>query len=200
MSNSAAFLRLLRILGILVLIPLAGCFSARGLPEIRSEPYPVIYRDDGGLRFGDSEENVFIEVRRAPISKKIDNLAIRYSAFFPGGVKITPGDHEEYVTVAGKKAYKVVFQTSYIRKRKRVKGDASAENLPKGWSLQHMVDPSGGASIPVLLGPIVPRERILYLVEGKSYVYYIFMRADGESIGPAKEKFEKLLNEDIDYG
>lgn len=200
MTNSAAFSRLLLIIPILALIPLAGCFSARGLPEIRSEPYPIIYRDDGVLRFGDADDNVFIEVRRVPISKETGNLAIHYSALFPGGVKITPGDHEEYVTIAGHKAYKVVFRISHIRKRKRFEDGISAKDLPEGWSLHHMVDPSSGASIPVLHGPIVPRERILYLVEGRSYIYYVFMRADGESIGPAKERFEEFLKEEIDYG
>ncbi len=152
------------------------------------------------LRYGDKDDNVFVEVRRAQIPKEIGNLAIHYSALFPGGVKITPGDHEEYVTVAGNKAYKVVFRTSHLRKRKRLEGDTPPEDLPEGWSLHHMVDPSNGASIPVIHGPIVPREQILYLVEGKSYIYYIYMRADGASIEPAKKRFEKFLNEEIDYG
>ena len=200
MSNLAAFSRTFLLLPILAFIPLAGCFSARGLPEVRSEPYQVIYRDDGAMRFGDRDDNVFIEVRRASIPKNIDNLAVHYSALFPGGVKITPGDREEYVTVAGRKAYKVVFQTSYIRQRKRLEGDPVPDDLPEGWTLHHMVDPSGGPSIPVIHGPIIPRERILYLVEGKSCIYYIFMRADGESIGPAKEKFDEFVEKGIDYG
>jgi hypothetical protein len=48
-------------------------------------------------------------------------------------------------------------------------------------------------------GPIIRRERILYLVAGDQYVYYILMRADGDAIEPARKKLEKLVREDIKY-
>lgn len=200
MTNSAVLPKLQFLLPILALVLLAGCFSARGLSEIRSEPYPIIYEDDSTQRFGDADDNVFLEVRRAPISREIGSLAIHYPGFFPGGVKIKPGDLEEYVTVSGKNAYKVVLRTTHIRKRKRLKSESPPKELPEGWSLHYMADPATGASIPVLHGPVIPREQILYLVEGKSYIYYIFMRADGESIEPAKKRFENFVREDIDYG
>jgi hypothetical protein len=200
MSSSAALSKIPLLVAFLALILLAGCFSARGLPEIRSEPYPIVYQDDGVLRFGDRDDSVFLEVRRAPISKEIDNLAIHYPALFPDGVKITPEDREEYVTVGDRKAYRVVFRTTHIRKRKRLNRDSIPKDLPEGWTLHHIVDPESGSSIPVLHGPIIPREQILYLVEGRSYIYYIFMRADGDGVGPARRKLEKLLEQDIDYG
>ena len=177
-----------------------GCFSARGITEISSKPYPLLYQDDSTERLGEPDDQVFIEVRRKKISRPVDNLAIHYRSFFPGGVIIRPGDREKYVKVNGKTAYKVVLRTKYIRKRKRIRNPEQAKNPPPGWTVKNITDPLTGKTVPVLYGPVVPQYRILYLVEGDVYLYYIYMRADGDSIPGARKKFEEFVSKSIDYG
>ena len=41
---------------------LCGCLPARGIDEIVTFPAPLIYEDDSTARFGDQQDNVFIEV------------------------------------------------------------------------------------------------------------------------------------------
>ncbi len=176
-----------------------GCFSTRGIEEISVRPYPIIYEDDSAIRFGDRDDTVLMEVRRAEISGPLENLAIHYRSFFPEGEIVRPGDLEEYLTVDGHDAYRVDFRRKYIRKRKRAEDGIKPENVPQGWSLQTIVDPTTGKPVPVLNGPVIPREKIMYLVEGDRYLYYVFMRADGEAIEPTVKKFEKFVSEGIDY-
>ncbi len=186
------------------LIPalLAGCFATRGIIDAGSHPYPIIYEDESTEKFSDRDDNVFIEVRRRKVSRPLENLAIHYAALFPGGEIVRPGDTEEYVKIDGKNAFKVVFRTNYIRKRKRVdaKDKSGSGEAPPGWTLTNVVDAATGKTIPVLYGPVIPRQKILYLVEGDLYVYYIFMRADGDSIESARKKFEEFVRKDIKYG
>lgn len=178
---------------------LAGCFSARGITEIESRPYPIIYEDDSSTRFGNADDSVFIEVRRTKVSKPLENLAVPYAALFPGGEAVRPGDAEEYTKIDGKNAYKVVFRTSYIRKRTREDPKGSDSPPPPGWTKTTMEDPDTGKQIPILYGPAVPRQKALYLVEGDTYIYYVFMRADGEAIEGARKKFEDLVQKQIKY-
>ncbi|MEJ2716521.1 MAG: hypothetical protein P8182_05195 [Deltaproteobacteria bacterium] len=147
----------------------------------------------------DEDDKVFIEVRKAKIEAPVDNLAIRYRALFPEGEIIRPGDREEYVDVDGRKAYRVVFRTKYIRRRKRLAKGQEPENIPEGATIHSILDPATGESVPVLYGPIIPRQKILYLVEGKHYIYYILLRADGDAIGPAEKKFEEFVRTGINY-
>ncbi len=142
-----------------------------------------------------------MEVRRAKTSRPVDDLAIQYGALFPGGEVIRPGDTEEYVKIDGRNAYKVVFKKKYIRKRKRIGTDdkSPSEEVSPDWKSVTMHDSETGKPVPVLYGPIIPRERTLYLVAGDSEVYAIFMRADGDAIEPAKKKFEKFVRDEIKY-
>jgi hypothetical protein len=180
---------------------MTGCFTTQRMKEINQDPYPVTFQDESTVRFGDPEDDVFVEVRRAKTSRPVDNLAIQYGALFPGGEVIKPGDTEEYVKIDGRNAYKVVFKKKYIRKRKQIGTDGknpSPEPSPD-WKSMTMHDSETGKPVPVLYGPVITRERTLYLVAGDSEVYAIFMRADGDAIEPAKKKFEKFVREDITY-
>jgi len=171
------------------------------MTEITSYPYPVTYQDDSSVRFTDKDDSIFIEVRKTEVPRPLDSLAIHYTALFPGGEIIRPGDNEEYVKINGKNAYKVVFQTKYIRKRKRMdeKAGPNSGQIPPGWTSASMEDPITGKRIRVLLGPSIPEQRILYLVQGDSYIYYIFWKAEGESIEPSRKKFEEFVRQDISY-
>jgi hypothetical protein len=188
----------------LALVPvlLVGCLTTRGIIDVGLRPYPLIYEDESTEKFSDAEDNVFIEVRRRKVSRPLENLAIHYAALFPGGEIVRPGDNEEYVKIDGKNAYKVVFRTNYIRRRKRVEANdkVGPGDAPPGWTLMNIEDPTTGKPMPVLHGPVIPRQKILYLVEGDLYIYYIFMRADGDSIEPARKKFEEFVRKDIKYG
>ncbi len=184
-----------------VTLLLTSCLGSRGFKEITAGPYPLIYEDDSIARFGSPDDSTFVEVRKTSVSKPLEHLAVHYRSLFPGGEIVRPGDREEYVKVNGKNAYKVVFRTKYIRKRKRLEKDSaiSPESIPKGWTAAKMEDPVTGEMIEVLHGPVIPQQRILYLVQGDPYVYYIFLRADGDVIQSARKKFEKFVNEDIKY-
>ncbi len=186
-------------LWLLGLAVLPGCFGPRGMKEIQTRPYSVTYEDDTSARFGDGDDKVFIHVRKANLPRPLDNLAIHYPAFFPSGEIIRPGDVEEYVKVDGRNAYKVVFRTTYIRPRKLPKGPLEKEKIPDGWEARNIVDPLSGKPMDVLYGPIMSRERILYLVEGKKHLYYIFLRADGDAVESAKKKFEEFVTKEIKY-
>ena len=94
----------------------AGCQAPRGITELHAPPYPVTSEDEARETLGDDEDKVFLEVKRARIPKPLENLAVHYRAYFPGGEAIRPGDRESYVKIKGRNAYKVVFQTSYIRR------------------------------------------------------------------------------------
>jgi hypothetical protein len=193
----------LRAFRVTVLLVLAwgavACLAPRGIVEVHSPPYPVTHAGETSETLGDKEDEVFMEVKRARIPRPIENLAVHYRAYFPGGEAIRPGDRESYVKIDGRKAYKVVFRTSYIRRRKRLKDDVLPEKTPKGWTVRSIPDPMTGKFIRVLYGPVIPRKRILYLVEGDRYLYYIFMRADGDAVEPATKKFEELVHKGIEY-
>jgi hypothetical protein len=179
----------------------SGCFTTQRDKTIRQDPFPVLSQDESTTRFGDPEDNVVIELRRAKTSRPVQDLAIQYGALFPGGEVIRPGDTEEYETIDGRNAYKVVFKTKYIRKRKQIRTDdkGSPKDVSPDWKSVTMSDTETGKPVSVLYGPIIPRERILYLVAGDSEVYAIFMRADGDAIGPAKKRLEKFVREEIKY-
>lgn len=189
------------VLWVIVLGSLGGCFSSRGISEISFHPYPLVYEDDSTAKFGDPDDNVFIEVRRTPVSGPVDSLVIHYPSLFPGGETVRAGDNEEYVDLNGRKALKVVFRTKYLRKRKRAeeKPEGSLRAIPPGWRATTIEDPVTGKPISVIQGPVIPSAKTLYLVQGDSYVYYIAMRADGEHIEPARKKLEKFVREDIKY-
>lgn len=179
---------------------IAGCIASHRLKEISGKPYPVTYEDDVTARFGDPEDNVFIEVRRAEMSRPLDNLAVHYGTLFPGGEVIRPGDSEEYVDIDGRKSYKVTFKPRYIRKRKRATQTSEGkEDVPPGWQAVTMPDPATGKTARVLYSPAIPRERTLYLVPGKSHVYYLSLRADGDSIPGARKNFEQFVRTAIAY-
>lgn len=189
------------LLGCSALVLLAGCFGARGLNEITKYPYPLTYQDDSTARFSSADDNVFIEVRKAPTPRPLEHLAVHYASLFPGGEIIKPGDSEEYLTIKGKNAYKVVFRAKYIRKRKRVEENSNAEpsEIPPGWTRAQMSDPVSGEPVPVLHGPVIPQQKILYLVQGDPYIYYILMTANGDAIKPATERLERFVRDDIKF-
>ncbi len=162
-------------------------------------PYPLTYEDDSTARFSNPDESVFIEVRRTPVSRPLENLVVHYPSLFPGGEIVRPGDAEEYTKIDGKKAYKVTFKPTYIQRRKRLDPKNEDDPPPDGWTKVTIADPDTGKSIPALYGPTIPRQKILYLVEGDSYIYYIFMRADGEAIDSARKKFDDFVGKEIKY-
>jgi hypothetical protein len=188
-------------LGVLSLIVLScaihGCMSGANLSLIKSKPAPLVYQDDSAARFNDPEDTVFVEVRTAGISKPIENLAIHYFSLFPDGEAIHNGDTEEYSTVNGRNAYKVLFRPAYIRKRERI--DAKEKQIPAGWKTATIEDPHTAKPVRIMYGPVIPRQKILYLVEGRKYVYYVFLRADGDAIEGAGRKFEDFVKNGIDY-
>jgi hypothetical protein len=178
---------------------MAGCFSAHGIQEIKSHPYTLVYEDDSTARFSGKEDSVFLEVRTAPIPRPLENLAVHYPTLFPGGEVVRPGDGEEYLKIDGHTAYKVVFRPEYIRQRKRVTDKEQLKDIPPEWTEKTIEDPVTGKPITALYGPVIPRQKILYLVEGKKFVYYIFLRADGKSIEPARKRLEDFVGKDIRY-
>jgi len=189
------------LLHVMVLCLLCSCLGKRGISEVRERPYSVEYEDNSTLRLSDHNEDIFIDLRTSSTGKPMENLAIHYPALFPGGEIIRPGDREEYVKINGHTAYKVTFGTKYIRKRKRL---PEAEkglivSIPEGWTATTMEDPVTGKPISVMYGPVIPQHKIMYLVQGNSRVYYILLKADGNSIEKASKDFEKLVKEGIDY-
>lgn len=184
-----------------IIAGISACLGTRGIEAIKARPYPVLYEDYSTARFGDEGDNAFVEVRTAKTSRPMENLAIHYAALFPGGEIIRPGDSEEYLRIDGHNAYKVVFRTKYIRKRKRLQetGNGGEKEVPEGWTPMTMEDPLTGKPIPVLHGPVVPQQRVLYLVQGDTKVYYVFLRTDGDSIDEAVKNFDQFVREGIDY-
>ena len=180
---------------------LAGCFSTHSFREIVRTPYPLVEQDDAATRFGNQEDDVAIEVRKAKIDRPVDNLAVHYVTLFPDGEVIRPGDTEEYVKVGDKNAYKVTFRSKYIRKRKRC--DESQQLTPaeiaKGWKMTVIRDPHTTKPVQAMYSPVIPTQKILYLVEGTSHVYYVLLRADGDAIKDGQKEFEKFVREGIDY-
>lgn len=183
----------------LVTAALAGCSATRGVTELTLKPFPIIYEDEEAVRFGDKRDQALIEVERARVGTRLENLAIHYRAFFPNGATVRPGDREEYVKVAGKHAYKVTFPTEYVRRRERITKPEQEQDPPEGWTVRRIEDPTTGDTIPALYGPVIPRQRAFYLVEGGKYLYYVFMRADGDAIEPTKKRFADLVENGIAY-
>jgi len=184
-----------------IVFGVAGCFGKGGISEIKEHPFPILYEDDSTVRLGRQDDDAFIEIRSIAKGKPMENLAIYYPALFPGGEIIRPGDREEYIKVNNQDAYKVIFRTKYIRKRKRITGpeqDAN-KNFPDGWTIMTMEDPITGKPIPVMYGPIIPQQKVLYIVQGKTRIYYILLRADGDAIEAAVKTFDKFVKESIDY-
>ncbi|MFH0822308.1 MAG: hypothetical protein V2B18_06115 [Pseudomonadota bacterium] len=169
------------------------------MTEIGSRVYPVLHEDDTATRLGSKTDDVFIEVRKERIPRPLENLAIHYRTFFPSGEIIKPGDAEEYVKVNGRNAYKVVFAPKYVRHRERVPTDAPTDSTKPGWTRKKTTDPESGETIEAVYSPVMPRYRVLYLVEGDRYIYYIFMRADGPAAESAKEALNKLVYQGIKY-
>lgn len=201
MSRHCARFPALVVIGYLGIVILTGCFGTPGLKEITGYPYPLIYQDDSIARFESSDHNVFVEVRKTPSPRPLEHLAVHYASLFPGGEIVKPGDREEYRTIKGKNAYKVVFRTKYIRKRKRLDKDSNPKSseIPEGWTKAQMSDPTTGDVVPVLHGPVIPQQKILYLVQGESHIYYILLTADGDAITPATEKLEQFVRNDIKF-
>lgn len=185
----------------IVTVLVQSCFSPAGMSEIKYKPLPLIYEDSNLARFSDVDDDVSIELRKASVSKAIENLAIHYPALFPDGVTIRPGDREEYVSIGGKNAYKVVFSTKYIRKRKRVneKPGKGNQDISSGWTESTMEDPVSGKKIPVIVGPVIPERKVLYLIPGAEGVYYLLLKVDGTNNEDAIKNFDKFVKEGIDY-
>jgi hypothetical protein len=179
------------------LVVCSGCFGTSGMAEIKARPYHVTYEDDSTLKMGDADDTVSIEIRRISIPRQLPKLAIHYNTLFPGGENIRPGDSEEYVKIGDKEAFKVSFRPDYIRLRKRAPKSES-EEIPPNWAHSKMEDPKGEV-VPVIVGPVVSREKTLYLVQGDKYLYYIFFRADGDTVKSAGEKFKQFIQKDINY-
>ena len=179
----------------------SGCFGRAQVKDFSSAPIPIIYEDETTTKFRDDEDDKFIEIRKAPTSRPIENIAIHYPALFPGGEVIRPGDTEEYTMINGKNSYKVVFRTKYIRKRKRLNEKDLSDDfkVPEGWTKSSIQDASTGAKIPILLGPVIPQHRILYVVPGEQNIYYLFLRFDGENYEQAIRDFDRFVREEMTY-
>lgn len=177
-----------------------SCFRPAGMPEIKYKPLSAVYEDDSRAKFRDTNDDVSIELRKASVSKPIENLAIHYSSLFPDGEVVKPGDREEYVTIADKMAYKVIFNTKYIRKRKRLPEKAdNNKKAPDGWTESTMEDTVSGKQIPILVGPVIAQRKILYLVPGADSVYYLMLTIDGTDHDEAIKSFDKFVREGINY-
>jgi hypothetical protein len=173
-----------------------ACVSSSAQNILRQKPLPNIVSEDSVLKLSDNDESVLFEIHTAKISKPINNLAIHYSSLFPEGEAIRPGDTEEYVKIDGHNAYKVTFRPAYIRQRKRLK---DLPEIPQGWKTAKIEDPVTGKPLEIAYGPVIPRQKLLYLVEGNKFVYYVFMRADGDAIESARLKFDEFVRTGIDY-
>ena len=181
-------------------ILLQSCFRPAGMPEIKYKPLDTIYEDDSWVKFRDTNDDVSIELKKASVSKPIENLAIHYLSLFPDGETVKPGDREEYVTIADKMAYKVIFNTKYIRKRKRIaEKTGNDKKTPDGWTESTMEDTVSGKEIPILVGPVIPQRKILYLVPGTENVYYLMLTIDGTDHEEAIKSFDKFVREGIKY-
>jgi len=178
-----------------------SCFSTAGMSDIKYRPLPLIHENSSLAKFSDVSDDVSIEIRKAPVSKPIENLAIHYPALFPNGENIRPGDREEYVPVGNKTAYKVVFDTKYIRKRKRLKTENGkiSSDIPPGWTESTFEDPVSETKTPVLIGPIIPEKKILYVVPGSESVYYILFKVDGNDHEDTIKDFDKFVKEGVNY-
>ncbi|MGC8603869.1 MAG: hypothetical protein ACP5VS_09295 [Desulfomonilaceae bacterium] len=171
------------------------------MSEIKYNPLPLKHESTSIAEFSDASNDVSIELKKAPVSKPVENLAIHYPALFPDGETIRPGDREEYVSVGKKTAYKVIFGTKYIRKRKRLKtANGKISNvIPEGWIKSAYEDPFSGVKIPIMVGPTIPEKKILYVIPGSESVYYVLLKVDGEDNQAAVKKFDKFVREGINY-
>ncbi|MGO8880488.1 MAG: hypothetical protein ACLPVO_16240 [Desulfomonilaceae bacterium] len=178
-----------------------NCFGPRGMSEIKYRPLPLINENSSLAKLSDTSDDVSIEIRKAPVSKPIENLAIHYPALFPDGETIRPGDREEYVPIGNKTAYKVVFSTKYIRKRKRLQTQNGkiVNDIPPGWTESTFEDPVSGKKIPIMIGPIIAEKKILYLVPGSESVYYVLLNVDGNDHEDAIKNFDKFVKQGINY-
>lgn len=174
----------------------SGCITTRGLNEIKSDPYPVVQKGKTETRYADPDNSVSIEVKTIKKTNPVKNLAIYYPTLFPGGLPVRAGDTEEYLRVQGKNAYKVTFKPTMIRKRKRY---TEGEPIPPGWVKGKMEDPDGGKTAEILYGPVIPKQLVLYLIEGDTMVYNIVLTAEDGEIESAKQKFEQFVQNDIAY-
>jgi len=178
-----------------------NCFGPGGMSEIKYRPLPLINENSSLAKLSDTSDDVSIEIRKAPVSKPIENLAIHYPALFPDGETIRPGDREEYVPIGNKTAYKVVFSTKYIRKRKRLQTQNGkiVNDIPPGWTESTFEDPVSGKKIPIMIGPINAEKKILYLVPGSESVYYVLLNVDGNDHEDAIKNFDKFVKQGINY-
>ena len=144
---------------LLVPVLLAGCLATRGIVNVESRPYPLVYEDDSTERFSDSEDTVFIEVRRRKVFharwKTWRFTMQRYSLAGRSLGRVTPrtisrltaGTHTKWsskqTTSEGENGSKPT--------RNWAPGDA-----PPGWTLTNIEDPATGKRIPVLYGPVIP--------------------------------------------
>lgn len=183
----------------LVLLSLPACFPSKGLVEVKKRPLPVLSEDDSTLRMGDEKDRIFIEVRKAPSSGAPGNLAIRYEQIFPGGPAIRLKDRDRYLNLGENVAYRVDFEPSYIRYRKRIPIDDENFKAPEGWSVREFNPRESENSQKILVGPVTKRQTVLFLVEGNDYIYYVFGRADGSAIKAMIKIIEDLVEEGIDY-
>ena len=194
-------IRVSSVILVTVALFVSGCFGRAQVKDFSSPPAPIIYEDETTTKFRDNDDDKFIEIRKTPTSRPIENLAIHYPALFPGGEVIRPGDTEEYTIVNGKNSYKMVFRTKYIRKRKRLNEKDLSEDFkaPEGWTKSSIEDSSTGAKVPILLGPVIPQHRVLYIVPGEQNVYYLFLRFDGDNYEQAIKDFDRFVREDMTY-
>lgn len=180
---------------------LCGCASGTGIRDLKFDSYKKEIVSDNQVKWVDSEDNVFVQLQTAAISQPVNNLVVHYGSLFPSGEPIRPGDTEEYLKINNRNAYRVVFRPTFIRQRKRLtdKQISDPTLIPNGWTKTSIEDPLTGESVDAMYGPIIPRQRVLYLVEGDKFVYYIFLRADGEAIDKELKKFDSLVKTRIAY-
>ncbi|MCL5125546.1 MAG: hypothetical protein M1511_13820 [Deltaproteobacteria bacterium] len=178
-----------------------SCFGPSGMSDIKYNPLALVSDSRNVAEFSDAANNVSIEVKKVQVSKPVENLAIHYPSLFPDGETIRTGDREEYAHVGNKTAYKVVFQTKYIRKRKRLqtKNGKLIGDVPEGWTESKFEDPVTGKKIPIIIGPVIPEKKILYVVPGSENVYYVLLKVDGQGNDNPVKNFEKFVREGINY-
>ncbi|MGC8658150.1 MAG: hypothetical protein ACP5U1_03665 [Desulfomonilaceae bacterium] len=171
------------------------------MSDIKYSPLPLVRESRNLAEFSDASRDATIEVKKVQVSKPVENLAIHYPSLFPDGETIRAGDREEYAHIGDKTAYKVIFQTKYIRKRKRLKSKNGKVigNIPEGWTESKFEDPVTGQEIPIIIGPTVPEKKILYVVPGSENVYYVLLKVEGQDNDDLVKKFDKFVKEGVNF-
>ncbi len=81
----------------------------------------------------------------------------------------------------------------------QTKNGKIVDDIPPGWTESTFEDPISGKKIPIMIGPIIPERKILYLAPGSESVYYILLTLDGKDHEDAIKNFDKFVKQGINY-